>query len=516
MSLLYPQLLWLLIPLVLLGWMIKRRSLTQTVHLVILALLVITLSRPQIKAGVQKEQIDARDILIALDVSYSMRAQDLQPDRYTYAKETIDALLKKSTHDNIMLIAFTSNPLILSPPTTDHQLIHTALNALEPKNILTKGTSLEKLFKKISSLKKIHREVLLITDGGEEQDLPKLLDALRDSDTHLTILALGTTQGSTIPTEDGSMLKDRENHLVVSRINPLLGKLADATSGNYLQASGSPKNDAEDILSSFNQSDTAQKADKLRYSYTELYMVPLFIATILFLMLHTRASRYLLVLFAMAGIQLQAGFFDGITLHKAYAHYENREYNRTKEILGNMESPSLQQRYALASAYYRMGSYTKARQLFASIKTHTPEVKQKLYYNIANSYAMEGMYDKARIYYTKALQLGDDADAAHNLVLVAQLKSAHDAQLGIAHPKSQSEANSQSDKPKDTEEEKSSRKEDQPSSGSGSGGQKEQSGKKEEQQKRRLELDKDAQPLPLSSKVYELINKGYIRETQPW
>jgi len=207
---------------------------------------------------------------------------------------------------------------------------------------------------------------------------------------------------------------------------------------------------------------------------------------------------------------------DGVTLQKAYVKYDRQEYNTTKEILGSIETPSLQQRYALASTYYRLGSYKKARQLFASIRTTSPEIKQKLYYNIANTYAMEGTYDKAKIYYTKALQLGEDTDAAHNLALVAQLKSARDAQLGIAHPKSQSGESSKSENQKSGDEESKGRKEDQPSSGSGSGGQKEQTGKKEEQQKGRLKLDEQAQPLPLSSKVYELINKGYIRETQPW
>jgi len=294
MSLLYPPFLWLFIPLGLLVWLLRPKKLMPTVHLVILGLLILALARPQLKEGLQEEQVAAKEILIATDVSYSMRAQDIKPNRYSYAKQTIDALLEQNANDNIMLIAFTSNPLLLSPPTTDHQLIHTALNALEPKNILTKGTSLEKLFKKIASLKKVQREVLLITDGGEEQDLQKLLDALKGTDIHLTILALGTTKGATVPKEDGTLLKDKENHLVISRINPLLKKLADATNGTYLTASGRPEQTAAAIEASFQQGEQEEKqTSKLHYTYTELYWLPLLLAVILFLMLHTRASRYL-------------------------------------------------------------------------------------------------------------------------------------------------------------------------------------------------------------------------------
>ena len=345
MTLLYPQFLWLFIPLGLLFWLLRPTTLVQTVHLIILGLFLLTLSRPQLKEGLQTQKIDARDILIALDVSYSMRAEDLSPNRYDYAKETIAHLLDLNTHDNIMLIAFTTNPLLLSPPTTDHQLVRTALDALELKNILTKGTSLTHLFRKITSLKKVQREVLLITDGGEEKDLQKLLEVLEGTPLHLTILATGTTKGTTVPTEDGTMLKDKENHLVISRINPLLKRLAEATGGVYLQASGSPKKDAAALTDTFDAHAQTQQADKQRHSYIELFYLPLLLAIILFVLLHTRASRYLIVLFALAGVEIHAGIFEGITLQKAYTHYQKGEYNATRAMLEKLDTPSLQQRY---------------------------------------------------------------------------------------------------------------------------------------------------------------------------
>jgi Ca-activated chloride channel family protein len=516
MTLLYPQFLWLFIPLGLLFWLFRPATLLRTVHLIILGLLLLTLSRPQIKEGLQTRNIDARDILIALDVSYSMRAEDLSPSRYDYAKETITHLLDQNTHDNIMLIAFTTNPLLLSPPTTDHQLVRTALDALELKNILTKGTSLAHLFQKIASLKKVQREVVLITDGGEEKDLQKLLDALEGVPVHLTILATGTTKGTTVPTQTGSMLKDKENHLVISRINPLLKRLAEATGGTYLQASGSPQKDADALMKAFNAYTQTQQTAKQYHSYTELYYLPLLLAIILFVMLHTRASRYLVLLFALAGVELHAGLLEGITLQKAYTHYHKGEYNTTRTMLEKLDTPSLQQRYALASVYYRMGNYPKAGQLFRSIRTTSPALKQRLYYNIANCYAQEGLYDKAKIYYTKALQLGEEKDAAYNLALVIHLKNRNRTQLGIAHPKSQGDKAGKSDLQASDEKSNQTRKEDQPSSGSGSGGQNRQHGKKEKQEHQRLKLDETAPPQPLSSKVYELINKGYIRETHPW
>ncbi len=119
-------------------------------------------------------------------------------------------------------------------------------------------------------------------------------------------------------------------------------------------------------------------------------------------------------------------------------------------------------------------------------------------------------YDKAKTYYTKALQLGEDPDATYNLHLVALLSDQKSADLGIAHPKSQDSSSSKSES---QEESKESKSEDEPSSGSGGGG---ESQTQKEQEKNKLVSDGTQEQHPLGSKVYELINKGYIREKQPW
>ena len=171
MSLMYPSFLWLMIPLAILFYRDKNRKLVPVGHLTVLVLVLLALARPVITEGLQERKIEAKDIIIALDVSYSMRARDIQPTRYEFAKKTIEAFLKLNPKDNIMLIAFTSNPLLLSPPTTDHALIMLALESLNPNNIMTKGTSLKKLFAKISTLKRSENNLILMTDGGEEEHI---------------------------------------------------------------------------------------------------------------------------------------------------------------------------------------------------------------------------------------------------------------------------------------------------------------------------------------------------------
>ena len=511
MTLLYPSFLWLMIPLTLLLWK-GRLQFTQSIHLIVLILIVLALSRPVEEQALQEASIKAKDILIALDVSYSMKATDIKPTRYDFAKETIALLLEENPGDNVMLIAFTTNPLLLSPPTTDHRLINIALESLNPEFILTKGTSLEKLFQLLAKMNKGHKNLILMTDGGEEDNVEKLTKLVYEADVSLTVLALGTTQGTTIQSSKGNLLKDDEGNLVISRINPLLADLVSSVSGTYIEPSSSSTATATEISKALqNNANEAQRVQKMQRHYLERYQIPLALAALLFLMVHTRAIKYLFLLFALLGFQTHASVMDNYTLSLAYKSYQKGDFNITLTQIKQIKVRSLQSQMTLGHTYYRQGAFKKAIQTYKSIRSTSALIKQQLYYNIANSYAMLEAYDKAKIYYTKTLQLGEDEDALHNLSLIALLSDKKSAELGIAHPKSQSSNSSKSESQDSKKDE--TRSEDQPSSGSGGGGESKSS---KDQKESKLLYDGKQEQQPLSSKVYELINKGYIHEKQPW
>jgi len=509
MTLLYPSFLWLLIPLVML--LRKRtKSIIFLIHFIILILLVLSLSRPVYEESMKETPIMAKDIIIALDISYSMRASDLEPTRYEFAKETIQSILSNNVSDNIMLIAFTTNPLLLSPPTTDHTLVYIALESINPEYILTKGTSLENLFKKLASLKQGHKNLILMTDGGEENDTQSLVSLLQKANISLTTLALGSTKGTTVQTKEGKLLKDKEGNLVVSRINPLLETLTHSLGGKYLTASSNPQSTAEKITHALKADESStMHIQKMQRHYLELYQIPLLLAALLFLVLHTRMVKYLVILVNLFGFQAEASLFDDYHLHQAVKAYQAHDFNSSVMQLKKIDTPSLQSQLTLANSYYKMQAYKKAIMLYMSIKSTSPKMKQDLYHNTANAYVMLGKYAKAKIYYTKALQLGSDEASLYNLALISKLKDKVAASLGIAHPKSQSSASSKSE----SSEKEKKHEEDEPSSGSGGSGEKTA---QEKQKKNKLISDPSAPKQPLGSKAYELINKGYIRETQPW
>jgi len=510
MTLLYPTLLWFLIPLILFFFKSSKKVVVRS-HVLILMLILLALARPVKEEALQEANIQARDIIIAVDVSYSMRASDIRPTRYTFAKKTIKRVLKENPTDNVMLMAFTSNPLLLSPPTTDHTLIHIALENLNPEFILTKGTSLKKLFKKLALMHQENKTLILMTDGGEEHDTASLAEILHQSGISLITLALGTTHGTTVATKTGKLLKDKQGNLVISRLNPTLEALTSAMHGTYLKAKATPQQTAQAITEALQTQAQTQQSQKMQHRYKELYQIPLFFALVLFLLLHTRGMRYLLILFALLGMEVQAGVFDSYHLHQAYAAYNQKEYHKSYLALKQIKTPSLQSQMALANIYYKQEAYKKALKIYRTLHSRSAPIKQQIYYNSANAYTHLGLYSKAKRYYTKVLQLGEDNAAKENLKLVTFLADKKSQNLGKAHPQSQNADTSKSLSQEDDKDK--NKKEEQKSSGSGSGG---EGQNKKDEKKNKLLLEDHTPPHPLSSKVYELINKGYIRETHPW
>ncbi len=150
-----------------------------------------------------------------------MRPDDIKPNRLKATKEIIYQLLKRNSKDKnrVSLIAFTSNPLILTPFTFDNRLIFEALQSLKEKNILTKGTNLNRLIERV--LKLPHRDKLLIifTDGGDERIREEILSKIKKENLKILIVAMATKRGVPIKDDRGEFLRDKSGHIVISKLN---------------------------------------------------------------------------------------------------------------------------------------------------------------------------------------------------------------------------------------------------------------------------------------------------------
>jgi len=532
MSFLYGYFLWFLIPIfTYLYRREKRQSLQQNLRWVGFVLLLIAISRPVWLQAPMEEKLPAHSIIVALDLSASMNANDIEPSRAIASRKIIKLFLEENKYDQIALIGFTINPLLLSPSTTDHKLLALALESIRSDYILTKGTDLKKLLEKVAAFPDHEKKLLLFSDGGDEPIDEGLVEFAESSNIKILTIAMATQRGSTIMDKDGKALNDKAGHLVVSKFNSSLLAL-----GTVLPFEG-VENSAHKIQAWIDQQKVLRDGLKKKsHKQLELFFIPTIFVLILLFLSATRFSLKVITLLALLNINVQAdelikkeswgksyyksghftssknsGWLDGYHLNQAYKSYENQEYNGTLEVLSKIETPTLESELTLAHTYYKLEKYKLAKNILKNIKTTKLKVKQQLFYELGNCEAKLAYYDKAKNYYIQALQLGEDEDVLHNLEWVIFQKKVDQSKVGFTNPNSP-EASKEATDNVETEEKSASKKEEKTGSSGGGGAKK----SKTSTIKVVKASKKSTSKHEMSSKAYDLINEGYIREGRPW
>jgi Ca-activated chloride channel family protein len=225
----------------------KRASLKMIVWILGMCFLVLGLANPQF--GSKKEEVQQKgvDLVFALDVSKSMLAQDIKPNRLERAKHAISKIVDRLGADRIAIVVFAGDAYMQIPLTSDHGAAKMYLNEISTDLIPVGGTNvsaaLKTSIKAFSKEKKKGRAIILITDG-ENHDTEALEIAKECGEQEISIysLGIGTTKGSTIPEylngRKIGLKKDNNGSTVVTKINEeLLMDIADLSDGKYVRAS---------------------------------------------------------------------------------------------------------------------------------------------------------------------------------------------------------------------------------------------------------------------------------------
>ena len=482
-----------------------------------LIFMFLAMARPAYENSYVQENFDSHDYIIALDASYSMQAEDLKPSRYELAKQAIKKLLKSHPKDRFTIFAFTSSTLLISPPTTDTEISMMALDALNPKYILTKSTNLQNLFKRIAKMQMKQKNLIIFSDGGDEQDIATLAQIAKKNSIIPYIVATATQRGAALK-KDGKYIKNAGQSIVISKINPMLTDLANATHGKYYQLKSLEDIDA---LSKELQSQQSRQEHIQVKSYKELFMFPLALALVLFFLGVTKLSQRLFVFMSLLFLLPNTGHasvFDFYHIKQAKSAYAQHKYRDAAHHFEKL-TPSQQSYYNIAASYYKAGNYKKALEYFTQIKTGHKALKQKLLYNIGNCAVKLKKYDRAKNYYIDALALGDDADALYNLNLLRKLKlvTQKDASKMMPHNQSTKKKKHSQDpsKKKNSEHNSAAKKSgnqfaNEKTNGAG------QSKKGKQKLTPKQVSKKRKGKYKFSYKAYEKINKGYTDEKEPW
>ena len=205
---------------------------------------VIGLSRPQIGAKLKEHETKGAEIMIALDVSNSMLAEDYSPNRLERAKLAISRLVDKLRDDRIGLIVFAVNSFVQLPITTDYVSAKMFMNSISTESVPVQGTAIGEAIntamRSFSSQSEKSRAIIVITDGENHEDDPvAAAKQAADMGVRVFTIGVGSPEGKPIPM-DGELLKDKDGNIVVTRLDEkVLQEVAQAGNGLYVRAGNS-------------------------------------------------------------------------------------------------------------------------------------------------------------------------------------------------------------------------------------------------------------------------------------
>jgi len=223
-----------------------RPNLKFLLQLVAASLVIIILARPQFGSKLEEVKKQGIEVIIALDVSNSMLAEDIQPDRLTRAKQALTRLIDNLDNDKIGLIVFAGDAYTQIPITSDYVSAKMFLSAINPDMVPKQGTAIgsaiELGMRSFSPGEGKSKAMIIITDGENHEDDP-VSAAAEASKAGIVIhtIGIGSVEGVPVPvTINGrrDYLKDPEGNTVITKLDEdILRKIAVTASGNYVRAS---------------------------------------------------------------------------------------------------------------------------------------------------------------------------------------------------------------------------------------------------------------------------------------
>ena len=414
--------------------LVPRRKGWLKLTLLSLALLffAIGMARPQLGAILKEKQVKGAEIMVVLDVSNSMLAEDYSPNRLERAKLAISKLVDELQGDRIGLIIFAGESFVQLPVTSDYVSAKIFLNSITTESVPVQGTAMgdaiRTAIKSFTSESENSRAIILITDGENHEDDPvsAAKDAV-DMGARVFCIGVGSPEGKPIPM-DGGLLKDNDGNIVVTRLDEkTLRDVASAGRGLYVRA-GNTEFGLNPVIDEIRSLDAKDFQSVVFEEYDEQYMyffaIALIFMLIEFMISDTRNRRSLfgrgkgmvavLILMLASPVMLQAQS-DRSEVRAGNREFKKGEFREAeldyKRALEE-DSTSVTAKYNLGNALYKTESYSEAelylKGLGDSLKSVSASKASDCFHNSGNLALKQKKYQEAVDAYKESLRLEPD------------------------------------------------------------------------------------------------------------
>ena len=253
-----------------------------------LTMLIIMVARPQQANGVSQDKRQGIEAIIALDVSNSMLARDVSPNRLDRAKMMVENLIEDFTDSKVGLIVFAGDAFVQLPITSDYVSAKMFLSSIDPSMIANQGTDIAAAINMAShsftQQEHVGKAIIVITDGEDHEG--GAMEAAKDAHEqgfNIYMLGIGSTKGEPIPDpQTGNFMTDNQGNMVMSRLNEqMCREIAQAGGGAYIHVDNSSS--AQRLLDE--ELDKLEKGETIIYSdYEELFQYAGLMALILLIL----------------------------------------------------------------------------------------------------------------------------------------------------------------------------------------------------------------------------------------
>ena len=257
------------------------------IYTLAVAFLILAAARPQVGSKLREEHQKGIEMMLVIDVSNSMLAEDFEPNRLDRTKFAIDRVVESMKQDRIGVVAFAGEAQVQLPITSDYRMARAFARKLSPAMVRTQGTDLGAAIKlasmSFSSQSEGSRVMILITDGeNHESDALEAAQAAAEKGIAIYTIGIGTPEGAPVMI-GGEYLTDEKGDMVVSKLDEkMLQEIASATGGAYVRATKQSIG-LKEIVDRLKELDESDLATTRFEAFDEQYQYPLAVALLLLL-----------------------------------------------------------------------------------------------------------------------------------------------------------------------------------------------------------------------------------------
>ncbi|MEY4111305.1 MAG: hypothetical protein RLZZ46_1661 [Bacteroidota bacterium] len=410
-----------------------------------ISLLTIAAANPQFGTKTEEVKRSGVDIMLALDISNSMRATDIQPNRITAAKRAINGLLNKLKEDRLGLIVFAGESFVQLPITSDFDAARLFIDAVNVDMIASQGTSAGSAIDlAVNSFdpKSVANKIIILISDGESHDDDPVSSARIAAEKQIRVhcIGIGSESGVPIPSpEDGGFKRDEEGNTVVTRLNAdALFQIAQAGKGIFVKSGQTDTGlwKVWEAINSEEKKETGSVEVTDFESRFQLFLIPAIFLLMIDPFISERKSnslRRLLLPSKKIHTVLFLPLLIFSTSQFALAQHPNKLIREGNKLYEEKKFLSAEKKYNLAkeknpddyvssfnhaATEYQLKNFDKAREEWEKLmsKEKSDERKSELLHNLGNTYLEEKKYDEAIESYKKGLKLNpSDNQTRYNL-----------------------------------------------------------------------------------------------------